>query len=105
MRMSSSLFSSLLFYSNWSIQTGFEQLLVDDAHSEFPVFGHLLALDAAAAGGPPAPAAPWTARDETCITRFLDANQVYLVHLHRIQLLYTVNSVQQSAHCIYVLFS
>ena len=54
----------------------FEQLLVDDTHSEFPVFGHLLALDAAAAGSTAPPTAPWTARDDACLARFLDANQV-----------------------------
>ena len=61
-----------------AIQAEFETLLVDDAHSEFPVFGHLLALDAATTGGTAPPTAPWSARDDACLARFLDANQVQI---------------------------
>lgn len=77
-----------------AIQAEFEQLLVDDAHSEFPVFGHLLALDAAAAGSTAPPTAPWTARDDACLARFLDANQVNLLLIDRSLITYKFRS-----HC------
>ena len=36
----------------------------------------LHALDAATAAGAAPPTAPWSARDDACLARFLDANQV-----------------------------